>query len=189
MNKLFTPILIIFVVTFCGVFPVEAKVQPSPVNQDSSVPWSKITDDPFEGKIVYDKDFDGFGGSHAVVSSWSSQAIRITYFWQEKKVDYYKQVKRTRTVQRNNRNEEEVYWETEPVYKTDWLNKNPETIIFSLNGKIYNYEGGKISDELATALANAPNGNMKIRLVWSDGSTTDTTIGSGTVKAFKTIYQ
>jgi len=188
MNKLFTQIIFTLVIFFHGIFPVEAKIQPSPVNQDSSVPWSKVIEDNFEGKIVYDKNFDGFGQS-AIVSSWSKQAIRLTSFWQEKKIDYYRQVQRTRTVRRNNKNVEEVYWESEPVYKTVWYTKNPESIMFSIRGQVYTYEGGKISEELVSALAHAPEGNVTIRLVWEDGSTTDTVIGSGTVKAWKTIYE
>lgn len=188
MNKLFTQIILILILVSSDIFPVQAKVQPSPVNQDSSVSWSKVTDDPFEGKIVYDKDFDGFG-SAAIVSSWSKQGIRLSYFWQEKKVDYYRQVQKTRTVKRNNRNEEETYWESEPVYKTVSHSKNPESIMLSINGQVYTYEGGVISEELASVLANAPAKNVKIRISWSDGSTTDSTIGSGTVKAWKQIYQ
>lgn len=186
MNKLFNQFFITSFMVFSVVYSVEAKIQPSPVNQDSSVPWSKVIDDPFDGKIIYDKDFND---NYAIVSSWSNQSIRLTYFWQEKKLDYYKQVRRTKTVTRNNRTEEEVYWESEPVYQTYWLTRNPETIMFSINGEIYHYQGGIISNDLVKALANAPDGNMKIRLVWSDQSTTDSVIGSGTVKAWKSIYQ
>ncbi|MBD2395016.1 hypothetical protein WEU38_15230 [Cyanobacterium aponinum AL20118] len=189
MNRSITQTVLSLIAVLTLNFPAMAKVQPSPINQDSSVPWSKVTEDSFEGKIVYDKDFGGFGESYAIVSSWSKQAIRLSYFWQIKEVDYYKQVKRTRSVWRNNKYEEEVYWDREPVYKYSWKSKNPEYIMFSINGQLYEYQGGKISDDLMSALANAPSTNLKIRLVWSDGSTTDATIGSGTVNAWKTIYQ
>jgi hypothetical protein len=186
MNKIL--ITLITVIVSSGFSPVYAKVQPSPVNQDSSVSWSKVTKDAFEGKIVYDKDFEEFGGN-AIVSSWSPQAIRLTYFRQEREIDYYRQVQKTRTVRRNNKDQQETYWESEPVYKYNTYTKTPESMMFSIKGEIYTYEGGKVSESLASALANAPNENMTIRLVWEDGSTTDTTIGSGTVRAWKEIYQ
>lgn len=189
MNKMISQTIISLVLLLGLNFPVMAKVQPSPVNQDASVPWSKVTNDDFEGKIVYDKDFGGFGEGYAVVSSWSNQAIRLSYYWQVREVEYYKDVRRTRSVWRNNRYEEEVYWEQEPVYKYFWKSKSPEYIIFSINGQLYEYHGGVVADDLKSALVNVPSGNLKIRLVWSGGSTTDAIVGSGTVNAWKAIYQ
>lgn len=45
-----------------------------------------------------------------------------------------------------------------------------------------------VSDKLATALQNSPEGNINIRLVTRSGETVDSEIGKGTVKAWKAIY-
>ncbi len=165
--------------------PANATIPPSPVHQDSPVPWSKVVEDPFDGKIVYDKDF---GEGYAIVSSWSKQGVRLSYFWTERQLDYYRRVQRTRKVKRDNQWQEEVYWDQEPVYKYIRKRKSPEKILFAIGGKIYEYEGGVVSDELARALISLPDQKLLVRLVWADGSTTDFYIGSATVRAWKSIY-
>ncbi|MCY7277723.1 MAG: hypothetical protein LH702_29290 [Phormidesmis sp. CAN_BIN44] len=61
--------------------------------------------------------------------------------------------------------------------------------MFAIAGKIYTYESGSVSPELALALSNAPTTkNMRIRLEWQDGKTTDVEIGKGSVGAWRTIF-
>ncbi|AFZ47002.1 hypothetical protein Cyast_1033 [Cyanobacterium stanieri PCC 7202] len=164
---------------------VQAQINPSPVNQDSRVPWSEVVEDPFDGNIVYDKDF---GSNHATVSSWTRNDIRLSYFQREQEIVSYRNVRRTRRVWRKDRYVEEVYWDTEPVYRSYWVSNSPEQILFAIDGVVYRYDGGSVPDELASALAHAPEGNMRIRLVWQNQRTQDVMIGGGTVKAWKTIF-
>ena len=163
-----------------------ALVQPAAVNENSRVEWSQVISDPFDGQIVYDKNFsDRF----ACVSSWAKSGIRVTYFeyWQE--LVGYTTVWRSRTVTRYGKNRYESYPTREPIYQKRSRQKTPDKIMLSINGQVYNYEGGAVSPDLATALTNAPKVNVPIRLVWADGSTADSVIGTRTVEAWKTIFQ
>ncbi len=45
-----------------------------------------------------------------------------------------------------------------------------------------------VSDDLAKALQNSPDGNINIRIVTRSGETGDSKVGKGTVKAWKDIY-
>ncbi|WP_069792011.1 hypothetical protein A5482_009200 [Cyanobacterium sp. IPPAS B-1200] len=170
--------------TLVGI-SAQAQILPSPINQNSRVPWSEVVEDPFDGNIVYDKDF---GSNHATVSSWAKDSIRLSYFRREQEITSYRNVRRTRKVWRKDRYIEEVYWETEPVYRSYWVSNTPKQILFSINGVVYRYDGEVVSDELASALANAPEGNMRIRLVWEDQRTQDVMIGGGTVRAWQQIF-
>ncbi len=51
-------------------------VEPAPVKDSDSVQWSKIIDSPFDGRIVYDKNFND---DLIFVSSWAKSGIRATY--------------------------------------------------------------------------------------------------------------
>jgi hypothetical protein len=48
---------------------------PAPVDQHAQVAWSTVQENPFDGKLVYDKHFDdGF----AFVTVWSKRWIRAS---------------------------------------------------------------------------------------------------------------
>ncbi|MDX2096825.1 MAG: hypothetical protein SFW36_03545 [Leptolyngbyaceae cyanobacterium bins.59] len=162
-------------------------VQPAPINQDASVSWSSVINDPFDGRVVYDKNFgDGF----AFVSSWSMQGIRATYTTYWSTVVGYRTVWRTRTVSDGHNKRREVnYPVQEPIYESRSRKESPQAILFAISGQVYTYEGGSVTPELATALSNAPRGNMRIRLRWADGRTTDLEIGAGTVESWKSIFR
>ncbi|MBE9222195.1 hypothetical protein IQ215_05740 [Cyanobacterium stanieri LEGE 03274] len=183
MIKKILPLVVIL--TNLASISAQAQITPSPVNQDSRVPWSEVVNDPFDGKIVYDKDF---GSNHATVSSWTRNYIKLSYFQREQEIVSYRNVRRTRQVWRKDKYVEEVYWEREPIYRSYWLSDSPEQILFAIDGVVYRYDGDVVSDELASALANAPEGNMRIRLVWQNQRTQDVMIGGGTVKAWKEVY-
>jgi hypothetical protein len=82
-----------------------------------------------------------------------------------------------------------LFSDVEPIYNYYLTESVPNSISLAIAGKIYTYTDGPVSPELATALANAPSGNIAIRLIWDDGKTKDTEIGKETVKAWKTVFQ
>lgn len=163
-----------------------ADVQPAAVDQYAKVDWSKVVADPFDGTIVYDKNFSD---EYAYVSSWSRSGIRFTYtrYWKEQ--TGYKTVWRTRQVTINGKKRDETYPEQDPVYETRSRSQAPEKILLAINGQVYPYEGGNVSPELASALANAPVANVRVRLQFANGQTKDTEIGKATVTAWKSIFR
>ncbi len=183
-------------------------VQSAPIQENSNVRWSQVVDDPFDGIVVYDKHFTD---SFTFVSSWSKQGIRATYTqkatvlvgyqttWQSQWVsngdcehhDSHKHPNRDQHQKSDCKPAQhlESYPAQEPVYQTFRTDHIPQKIWFAINGRIYTYESGAVSPELAAALSQAPDENMRIRLEWNNGSTTDMEIGKGMVKAWKTIFK
>ncbi|MEE3718844.1 hypothetical protein V2H45_19040 [Tumidithrix elongata RA019] len=163
-------------------------VQPASVDQHADVSWSRVIDNPFDGRIVYDKNYtDDF----AFVSVWSKQGIRATYTRYWKVVDGYKPVWRTRRVYSHHEGKyiDREYQDREPVYRQLSEDLSPREILFAIRGKVYRYEDGIVEPELANALANAPSGNMTIRVILQNGKTFETEIGSDTVEAWKTLFR
>ena len=178
------------------IAPSAVAVNPVSINQDSDVPWSSAIENPFDGKLVYDKHFsDNF----AFVTSWSKQGIKATYteYWSE--VVGYRQVWKTRRVryQNNHRGKyrnydgyiDERYPYQEPIYDRRSRSKSPKALLFAINGEIYTYTNGEVDQQLAEVLANAPEGTMTIRAVWDNDSTSDFPIGGGTVEAWKNVFK
>jgi hypothetical protein len=161
-----------------AIVPSVFAVSPVSINQDADLPWSTIIDNPFDGKLVYDKHFTD---NLAFVTSWSKQGLKATYteYWSE--VIYYRRVWRNRHGDR--------YSHQEPIYNKISRSKSPKAILFSVNGEIYTYTSGEVNRQLAEALANAPAGAMTVRAVWADDSTTDFPIGSSTVEAWKIVFK
>lgn len=170
-----------------SVTPASFAVAPVTISQSTRVEWSRVMDDPFDGKVVYDKNFDS-GGTFEFISRWSPQGIQATY------KEYFSEIAGYRTVWRSNwvgtgkKRREIRYPDQEPIYRRYSTNRTPKAIKFAINGQVLTYEQGAVSPELATALASAPPGNMTIRLMWEDGGSTDMAIGRGTVEAWKTIF-
>ncbi|NEO27426.1 MAG: hypothetical protein F6K03_11165, partial [Kamptonema sp. SIO4C4] len=75
-----------------------AAVSPVGITRNSDVRWSEVVDDPFDGLIVYDRNF---ASNRAYVSSWSAQGIRMTYYWSEQQVIGTRTVWRERKVRRD----------------------------------------------------------------------------------------
>jgi hypothetical protein len=178
-----------------AIAPSAFAVSPVSINRDANVPWSNVIDNPFDGKLVYDKHFtDDF----AFVTSWSKQGIKATYteYWSE--VVGYRQTWRSRRIYRGDRYSyrdrdryiiDERYPYQEPIYDKISRSKSPRAILFAINGEIYTYTNGEVNQQLAEILANAPAGTMTVRAVWDNDSTTDLPIGGGTVEAWKTVFQ
>ncbi len=164
-------------------------VQPAPIEGDADVQWSKVINDPFDGTVVYDKNFSPSDHGFVFVTSWSKGAIRATYTWYDSDIVGYKTVWRSRWIKKHGKQVEERYAEQEPIYHYTRFDDTPKAIMFAVNGQIYTYSEGSVPPELATALASAPPGNMRIRLVWDSGKTQDIEIGKGTVNAWKTVFR
>ena len=169
-----------------AIAPSAFAVTPVSVNQDANVSWSNVVENPFDGKLVYDKHFtDDF----AFVSSWSKQGIRATYteYWSD--VVGYRRVWKNRRIWHHDRYINERYSDQEPIYEKRERSRSPTALLFSVQGKIYTYTDGEVDPELAAALASLPAGNTTIRAVWNNDQTTDFPIGAGTVEAWKTIFK
>lgn len=166
---------------------VEA-VAPVTIAQNTKVDWSTVMTDPFDGRVVYDKNFDP-GGTFQFVSRWSPQGIQATYTEYYSEIVGYRTVWRTKWVTQNKKRREISYPEQEPIYQRYNRDRSPQAIKLAINGQVYTYERGAVTPELASALASAPEGNVTIRLVWENGSATDMAIGKGTVQAWKAIFR
>lgn len=170
-----------------GLTSTSEAVTPLMLASDTKVDWSTVIDDPFDGKVVYDKHYDP-GGSFTFVSRWSPQGIQATYTQYFSEIAGYRTVWRKKWITERNKKREISYPEQEPIYRRYGRDRSPQSIKFAVNGQIYSYENGAVAPELAAALANAPAGNMRIRLMWEDGSSHDMEIGKGTVAAWRTVF-
>ncbi|XGV96296.1 MAG: hypothetical protein ACAF41_26640 [Leptolyngbya sp. BL-A-14] len=168
---------------------VARAVQPAPIEGNAKVQWSQVISDPFDGVVVYDKNFSPSDHGFVFVTSWSKGGIRATYTWYDSDIIGYKTVWRSRWIEKKGKKIEERYAEQEPIYRYTRFDDTPKAILFAVNGQLYTYEDGAVTTELATALASAPPGNMRIRLVWENGKTKDIEIGKGTVEAWKTVFR
>ena len=161
-------------------------VAPASIDQSSDVPWSSIVENPFDGKVVYDKHFtDNF----AFVSSWSKQAIKVTYteYWSE--VVSYRRVWKNRRIRQGDRYINERYSEQEPVTEKRSRSRSPKALLFASQGKIYTYTDGVVDPELAAVLVSLPAETITVRAVWDNDQTTDFPIGAGTVELWKSIFK
>lgn len=151
-----------------------------------NVPWSQPVKvvDPFEGDYlaVFDRNyfyrrFLNQSTKTEVVSLWSRKFIRLLLADQ-------------------NRNCFPGYgfYPTTFASSCNASNNTREVIELSIKvGKqVFQLQGQNsifaVSEQLATALENSPEGNINIRLVTRSGETVDSEIGKGTVKAWKAIY-
>ena len=161
-------------------------VPPATVDANDNVAWSKVIENPFDGRIVYDRNYKaGF----VFVSSWSKSGIGVTYNRVGSRLIGYEggfgHYRRGFGFGFGFG----LSSEAEPVYRYYITESVPDSISLAIASKIYTYTGGPVPLELATALANAPPGNIMIRLLWNDGRTKDTEIGKDTVKAWKSVFQ
>ncbi len=151
-------------------------VQPASISANDNVAWSKVVENPFDGKVVYDRNYQG---DYVLVSSWAKSGIRATYTQVNSVLLGY---------QHYPRHGFGVFPYEEPIYQKSFSDSVPDSINLAINGKVYTYTNGAVSPELATALIGAPSEKVKVRLVWKDGRTKDTEIGKGTVQAWKSVF-
>lgn len=166
-------------------------VQPATVDAGDNVAWSKVVENPFDGKVVYDRNYKaGF----VFVSSWSKSGIGVTYNRLGSRLIGYDAGFGYSGFGLGHHRRGlgfglGLFSGADPIYRYYMTESVPDSISLAIKSKIYTYTGGTVSPELATALANAPPGKIMIRLVWNDGKTKDTEIGKDTVKAWKTVFQ
>ena len=161
-------------------------VKSAGLSPDMDVPWSKAVRivDPFEGEFLGVFDRNSLGGylfregSTQVISLWTPSSIRVlvTVNSGEASFPFY-------TAGRVYPRPEFLRFVT--TKKVDKLLLKVREKIFPLDGSIGTFA---VSQELATALKNAPDENLDIRLILEGGQTVDSEIGKGTVKAWRNIY-
>jgi hypothetical protein len=106
-----------------------------------------------------------FDEESGIISIWSQQKIRVFYYYRE-----HTDGKIIMT-----------------IHEAEALGIKVGERVFKLTGEDGNFV---VTDELATALRNAPPGGVKIRITLEEsGGDMDSDIGEDTVKAWKTVYQ
>ena len=161
-------------------------VKSAGLSPDMDVPWSKPVRiiDPFEGELVGVFDRNSLGGylyredSKQVISLWTPSSIRVlvTVNLDQARSSFY-------TAGR-------VY--PRPDYRRFVTTNKVDKLLLKVREKVFQLDGSTgtfaVSQELATALKNAPDENLDIRLVLEGGQTVDSEIGKETVKAWRNIY-
>ncbi|MCW6036650.1 hypothetical protein K4A83_10295 [Spirulina subsalsa FACHB-351] len=175
-------------------------VDPAPITYNTRTDWSTPLYNEFDGFHVNDRH-DRIGGLNGhFVSQWSRSGIRLTVrnFW----VTGESLVPRTRYRRRYFYNRRTGHRYSRYIPYTDyqrvqhWSHRDisPDVIHFRINGEAYEYSGGEVPPDLAAALANAPRGNMTIRLEFQDPdsgrrrASYDVEIGAGTVAAWRQVF-
>ncbi len=158
-------------------------------NPTGEIQWSKVMNDPIEGATVYDRN-DG------IASSWSKVSIRFTYSYSYSVPDgYTTQTYQEQVYEGQDEETGNARYRTEnrtrdvQLYRTEYSNDIPTALQFSIGGKDFTYTSGPVSPELATALANAPDRKLRLKMVWANGKTTKAVIGKNTVRTWKAIFQ
>ena len=161
-----------------------AVVDSAALGTDRNLPWSEPVqiDDPFEGSFVgvfdrhsFHEQFLNTDARIEVQSLWSRDFIRVLSVVRDR--DCLNQPigiigSRGCTEFNDARNITELFIKIEDE-------------VFQVSGQSNTFA---VSDELATALQNAPEMNISIRLVTDSGETIDSEIGEATVEAWKTVY-
>jgi hypothetical protein len=150
-----------------------------------NVPWSKSVRviDPFEGDFLGVFDRHNLGGylyrqgSKQVITLWTRSSIRVLVTVNSGFAGSFYNAG--------------LYY-PRPDYLKFVNTKKVVKLLVKVKEQVFQLEGANnlftVSDELATALKNAPEKNLDIRLVLEGGETVDSEIGKGTVKAWGTIY-
>ncbi|MFN6460452.1 MAG: hypothetical protein RMZ41_001210 [Nostoc sp. DedVER02] len=161
-------------------------VKSAGLSPDMDVPWSKAVRivDPFEGEFLGVFDRNSLGGylyregSTQVLSLWTPSSIRVL-------------------VTLNSGQAMSSFYTAGRVYsRPDFIRfvttKKVGKLLVKVREKVFQLDGSTgafpVNKELATALKNAPDENLNIRLILEGGQTVDSEIGKGTVKAWRSIY-
>ncbi|MEJ6484654.1 hypothetical protein N0Y54_25615 [Nostoc punctiforme UO1] len=161
-------------------------VKSAGLSPDMDVPWSKAVRivDPFEGEFLGVFDRNSLGGylyregSKQVISLWTPSSIRVL-------------------VTVNSGQATSFFYTAGYVYpRPDFIRfvttKKVDKILLKVREKVFKLDGSigsfAVSQELATALKNAPDENLNIRLILEGGQTVDSEIGKGTVKGWRSVY-
>ncbi|MEH2071900.1 MAG: hypothetical protein V7K47_27750 [Nostoc sp.] len=162
-------------------------VKSAGLSPDMNVPWSKPVKivDPFEGELfgVFDRNYLGGylyrSGSKQVISLWTPSSIRllVTVNYDRASSSFY--------------TAGNIYY-PRPDYVRFVTTKKVDKLLLKVRGQVFQLDSSTgtfaVNKELATALKNAPDENLDIRLVLEGGQTVDSEIGKQTVKAWRSIY-
>lgn len=169
--------------TIAADFPV---VKSAALGTSSNLPWSKPVRvaDPFEGTFVavfdrnyFYKEILNTNARVEIQSLWSRQSIRFLLTASNRECltgfSYFGRLSRSKC--------------------SEFIGANNIVELFvKIGDRVFRVSGQNstfpVSDELANALQNAPDGNVSIRLTTESGGTIDSEIGKNTVKAWETVY-
>ncbi|BDI14626.1 hypothetical protein ANSO36C_04280 [Nostoc cf. commune SO-36] len=161
-------------------------VKSAGLSPDMDVPWSKPVKivDPFEGEFLAVFDRNSLGGnlhresSKQVISLWTPSSIRVL------------------VTLNSSQARSSFYTAGNVSFRPDFLRfvttKKVDKLLLKVREKVFQLDGSTgtfaVSQELATALKNAPDQNLTIRLILEGGQSVDSEIGKATVKAWRNIY-
>lgn len=140
------------------------------------IPWSEpvIVRDDFTGDYlaVFDRNFvDRRFTEEGVISNWSREYIRIFVYYKQRRCGAI-------PVFCNTLNTE--------MFEANRLEVKIDEQVFAIEGEDGNFP---VSEELATALANAPSGEARIRIrLEGSGALITNDIGEDTVSAWRSVY-
>lgn len=178
-------------------FPIVKSVGLKP---DMHVPWSKpvkVTD-PFEGDFlaVFDRNYLGgylyLEGAKQVISLWTRKNVRVLLT--ENSGEYGSSYSPGFLYPRSHYlGYNAGFLEPRPDYLEFVTTRKVVKLLLRIGEQVFQLEGSNgtfvVNERVATALKNAPQKNLDIRLVLEGGETVDSQIGEDTVKAWQTIYQ
>ncbi|MGL5806730.1 MAG: hypothetical protein ACRC2R_20215 [Xenococcaceae cyanobacterium] len=166
--------------TAATLIPNISVVESAGLNADLDVPWSKPVQikDPFEGSFlgVFDRNDlrGGYSRSSKIISLWSRDSIRMLLVANQEECGhgYF----------------HSFDFDCDEIDTPRIINK----LSIKVGDRVFEVAGNNskftVSEEIATALKNAPAQNVDIRLVLEDGETIDTQIGKETVQTWQKIY-
>ncbi|PSB22053.1 hypothetical protein C7B65_01160 [Phormidesmis priestleyi ULC007] len=184
-------------------FPV---VRSSLLKPDLSVPWSQPVQvvDPFEGTYlaVFDQNYfsRSFGNKNSqvkVVSLWSQNSVRLLLAYRGRECASVRGSYGLRLHTNFFRSDRDPFRFFDDDFADSVCITSSDTqkivdLSLKLGDRVFRLkEKGNaflVTEELAAALKNAPEKNVRIRLIADNGETLDSEIGVGTVKAWKSIY-
>ena len=173
---------------------------------DLSVPWSQPVQvvDPFEGTYlaVFDQNYfsRSFGNKNSqvkVVSLWNQNSVRLLLAYRGRECA---SVRRSFSLRYHTnffgyRRDPFGFFDDDFADSVCIASSDTQKIVglsLKLGDRVFRLkEKGNaflVTEELAAALKNAPEKNVKIRLFADNGETLDSEIGVGTVKAWRSIY-
>lgn len=188
-----------------AVEPLEDGVGVASSPESRSIVWSTVMADG-AGPIVYDRHrirpslltkvfLSAIGvfpsQDHSeILSSWSRSGIRVT---RRSMVQVVDEVGDGRGPDRRRRGDSPgETLRPRPAtftYREEVRVTSPLSIEVLIKGRSLRYESGPVSAELAAALAQAPEGSLSMRLLWPDGSVTESKIGEGTVLGWRSVFR
>jgi hypothetical protein len=183
-------------------------VKSAGLKPDIHVPWSKPVrvKDPFEGNFIGVFDRNSLGGylyregAKQVISLWTRESVRVLVTVNSGEYGFYNPGSLYSSsyyfypgfYPSSYYLESGDFFYPTPDYGACLTTRRVVKLFVKVREQVFQLVGSNgtfvVTDKLANALKNAPVKNVDIRLVLDGGSTVDSQIGKGTVKAWRTIY-